>query len=263
MNGRLIVRRRLELGLSRADLARLTGLTWTMLTLLEGHRESPFLTLDAARRIARALAVDLNVIAEKWPPSRHPGGDDVCLERLLASSNGVHPQSELALALDWPLPRVIEAAEHLERRLIGTGQAIRTTAVGIQLVVRGANHGARAAARLRSRHSCPTKRQAELLRHIILSGGQRSFGEDLDAKQRADSAELARQGLIEPYLDHLRLTEHARYSLEPEIRQTPTPSVIRGLDYPAAETPVPDWTITRRGRPSSLDSSPRRLRAQS
>jgi hypothetical protein len=60
----------------------------------------------------------------------------------------------------------------------------------------------------------------------------------------------------------LRLTDHARYSLEPEIRQTPTPSVIRGLDYPAAETPVPDRTITRRGRISGVDSSPRRLRAE-
>jgi transcriptional regulator with XRE-family HTH domain len=262
VNARLIVRRRLELGLSRADLARLTGLTWTMLTLLEGTVEPPFVTLDAARRLANALAVDLNVIADKWPPTRSPGPDDVCLERLLASSDGIHAHSELALALEWPLPRVIEAAEHLDHRLVGTGQAVRTTDRGIQLTIRGANHGARAAARLRSRHTRPTKRQAELLRLIILGGDRRSCGEHLDDHQRADAAELSQQGLIEPYRDHLRLTDHARYSLEPEIRQTPTPSVIRGLDYPAAETPGPDRTITRRGRISGLDSSPRRLRAQ-
>ena len=226
-----------------------------MLTLLEGHREPPFLTLDATRRLAHALAVDLNVIADEWPSSRNPGREDICLERLLASSNRVHPHSELALALEWPLPRVIEAAEHLEHRLTGTGQAVRTTPGGIQLTVRGANHGARAAARLRSRRTRPTKRQAELLRLIILSGGHRSFG-DVDGKERADAAQLSQQGLIEPYLDYTRLTDHARYSLEPEIRQTPTPSVIRGLDYSAAETPVPDWIITRRGTASSRESSP-------
>jgi len=63
VNGRLIAQRRLELGLSRGDLAHQTGLNWDFLEAIESRGEPPFVTLDAARRLAHALGVDLDSIA--------------------------------------------------------------------------------------------------------------------------------------------------------------------------------------------------------
>jgi transcriptional regulator with XRE-family HTH domain len=202
VNGRLIAERRLALGISRADLARLTVLSWTLLTMLEETHEPPFVTLDAARRLARALAVDLNGIADSCH-APVAASDDVRLERLLASAAGAHTYAELAFAMEWPLQRVIAAADGLEHRLLDTGQALKTSPRGVRLASRGGRYTTCDLARLRPPPANLTKR---LLESSQLSG--------------------------------MRLTDNATFSLEPEIDQLPTIGPVKRRRFnPAARPP--------------------------
>lgn len=237
MNGRLIAERRWALGISRADLARLTGLSWTLVTMLEEEHEPPFVTLDAARRLARALAVDLNGIADSCH-APVAASDDVRLERLLASADGAHTYAELAFAMEWPLQRVIAAAAGLEHRLVDTGQALKTSPRGVRLASRGGRYTTCDLARLRPPPANLTKRQAELLRIAIFGTSEQRCCENLDEVQRSDAADLCRLGLLESsQLYGMRLTDNATFSLEPEIGQLPSIGPVKRLRFNRAARP--------------------------
>lgn len=238
MNGRLIARRRLELGLSRSGLSRLTGLNWDLLEALERSGEPPFVTLDAARRIASALGVDLDAIATRRDkPLRTP--DDVRLEQLLARTRAAHAEAALAFAFDWPLRRLTQATRRLEQRLVNTGHALQRSNHGIRLIARGSEQASHDLARLRSRETSITKSQAELLRIAIIGTGRQQWP-NFDADQRADAAKLCEHGLVEASVDQLRLSEDARFSLRPQLRHTATASVMLARERPPASTVASD-----------------------
>ncbi len=218
MNARLIFERRLELGLSRGDVARISGLSWAMLEALEGRNaDPPFLTLSAACRLARVLAVDLNTVAGRTFGTRE-SDDDVRVEKLLAATRETHTETELAFAMRWTLPRLIDAIERLEHRLTDTGQAIQRCETGIRLTARaeGVNHYL---GRLRSLRTTPTKRQAELLRSVLKETNYRRTWDAFDAEQRSDAAKLCELGFVLPSMHLLMPTADASFSLKPEVRE--------------------------------------------
>ncbi len=216
MNATLIARRRLELGLSRGDLARITGLSWQLLQAIESSAEPPFVTLDAARRIARALAIDLDSIAADHEYAG-PAPDDVRFVRLLASANDAHTLTELAQAMRWPLTRLADAVEQLELRLGPTGQILQHRAGRLRLTGRGQLCTTPELARLRARHEPITKEQAEVLRIVIIGSGRQQWWEHFSDEQRTAAARLCDHGMVAPAGNSLRLTDRAKFSLQPEI----------------------------------------------
>ena len=108
INTALLAQRRIELELSRTDLARLTGLSWDVIARLETDTEPMALTLDAARRLASALAVDLTSIAGR--DATDPTPDDVLLEALLAHAYRPMSITDIARVLRWSLTRAQQSA---------------------------------------------------------------------------------------------------------------------------------------------------------
>ena len=217
MNGTLVARRRLRLGLSRTDLARLTGLSWDLIASIEERGEPPALTLDAARRLASALAVDLNSLAA--PHGRpEPKADDVALEALLAHADRPLSTTELAATMHWNLERTRGALTRLEERLSGTGQSLRHATPGrYELAARGDLLPTADLERLRRCDDAITTADAALLRRLIVGRERSRCWEDFDADQRAALARLAERGLVEPAGSWVILSMNARFNLEPDL----------------------------------------------
>ena len=63
--GERIKRRRQELRMSQAELADTTGLRRATISELESGKQ-PGMSIDTARKIARALGVSIDYIADTW-----------------------------------------------------------------------------------------------------------------------------------------------------------------------------------------------------
>lgn len=226
MNARVIAGRRLQLGLSRTDLARLTGLNWDLIARIEEHGEPPALTLDAASRLASALAVELTTITShgREPPTP----DDIRLEALLAHADQPLSVTDISRALGWRLTRTRRAHELLHARLVTTGQTLRHVAPGrYELVARGDVLRPDELGQLRRSESAITAHDAGLLRGLITGRHRERRWEHFDADQRASLARLAERGLIHPAGTWVSLTADADFNLQPDLRSGP-----HGVQWP-------------------------------
>ena len=252
MNGRLIEGRRLELGLSRGDVSKSSGLSWAMLTALEHAGEPPFLNPPRAGSL-KSSAIDLNTIAGGALASP-AASDDVRLEALLAGTREAHSEAELAFAMQWPLQRVIDAIERLDQRLTPTGQAVQRRETGIRLIVRGPL-AHRDTGRLRSLRTTPTKRQAELLRIVLTGTSYERSWDAFDAEQRSDAAALFELGFVyagsEVRAPVLAPSADARFSLEPRYDELAPRSVAASRPTPAQSTTAPTAADSRRQQPAA------------
>lgn len=221
MNGRLIARRRLELSLSRNDLARQTGLGWDLIVKLEGGQQPQALTLNAAQRLAAALAIDLNALVQHSIP--HTGDHRLILrlEALLAHTRRPHTPHELARAMDQPIHAITAALNQIEDRLLNTGQTLRRHDGQVELVARGDQLDPDDVAQLRRARDPLGAPEIAMLRRIALGRLRDRCWETLDQADRHLIARLAEHGLIEPGTDHLQLTACAHHCLEPEMRLGP------------------------------------------
>lgn len=119
MSGDELRRRRLALGLSRRALAERTALTIAAIEHLEQHGDHP--QRSAAHRVRDALGLPQ---PSNHARARDPTPDDVAIEALIADHATSCSPEDIADALDWTLPRVIDSIEALRRRLEQTGQAL-------------------------------------------------------------------------------------------------------------------------------------------
>lgn len=119
MSGDELRRRRLALGLSRRALAERTALTIAAIDHLEQHGDHP--QRSAAHRVRDALGLPQPSNPVR---TREPTADDVAIEALIADHAASCRPEDIADALDWTLPRVINSIEALRRRLEQTGQAL-------------------------------------------------------------------------------------------------------------------------------------------
>jgi transcriptional regulator with XRE-family HTH domain len=125
LNRRLIATRRATLGLSRHDLAQATGLATGTIEHIETNGSHGDLQLSSAVQLAGALGVALADLLQPPGPARSATSGDVAVEALLAEQRQPLTAEELADALDWTLARTLAALRALQRRLVGTGQALQ------------------------------------------------------------------------------------------------------------------------------------------
>lgn len=219
MNGELIARRRLLLALSRSDVARQTGMSWDLIASLEGGHEPQAITLDAVRRLAGCLGVDLNALVKRSTSQQ----EDVVrrLEALLTHARRPHTPDELGRAAGLSIDTITTALHELERRLTDTGQALHHHEGRVEIVARGDRLRPDDIAQLRRAHDPLGVAEATLLRRIAIGRLRDRRWETLDEPDRRLLARLGDHGLVEPATDHVRLTAHAHASLEPELRPGP------------------------------------------
>jgi len=234
INTALLAQRRIELELSRTDLARLTGLSWDVIARLETDTEPMALTLDAARRLASALAVDLTSIAGRG--GADPTPDDVLLEALLAHAYRPMSITDIARVLRWNLTRAQQALERLTRRLLTTGHAIRCVhRERYELAARGNIVRPAELARMRRQESIISTDDARLLLRLITGRDRDRLWEDLDSDQRAGVARLAGHDLVQPAGScWVSLSYEAQFNLQPDLNRTGPHGVQWPLRSPRA-----------------------------
>ncbi len=234
MNSRLVTERCLALGISRTDLARLTGLSWELIAHIEEHGEPPALTLDAARRLASALGIDLTTLTSR--PKQPPTPNDVRLEALLAHADRPPTATDIADVFGWTLERVVDALSGLDARLAETGQTLRRLPHGrYALTCRGEVLEHDEIARLRRHESPVTGTDAALLRHLIRGRLRDRRWSEFTPDQRTSLARLAEHGLIERTSTRVNLTPDARFNLEPNLQHSGPHGVQWPLRSPALE----------------------------
>jgi len=229
MNGGLVVERRLQLGLSRSDLARLTGLSWDVIVAIEERGEPPALTLNAARRLAAALAVDLTTVAAAWgrPPAQQ---DDIRLEALLAHADQPLSLTRIARALRWSLEHAQHVLQRLDGRLAATGQTLRHVAPGrYELAARGDVLQAGDLSRLREHEQAITAPEAALLRRLIIGQREDRCWANFNHSQRRTTARLAERGLIRSDGTWVHVTADVDANLQPDLDRTGPHGVQRPL----------------------------------
>ncbi len=220
MNSALVAERRLQLGLSRTDLARLTGLAWDVIATIEERGEPPALTLHAARRLASALAIDLTTIAAAWGRAQ-PEDEDVRVEALLAHADHPASATHIADALQWSLKRTQRALQHLDERLAGTGQTLRHTAPGCyELAPRGDVLQPGDLGRLREREEPISAADAALLRRLIIGRREDRCWANFDSRQRTRLVRLAQRGLVQSDGTWIHLSADAHENLQPDLDHT-------------------------------------------
>ena len=231
INTALLAQRRIELELSRTDLARLTGLSWDVIARLETDTEPMALTLDAARRLASALAVDLTSIAGR--DATDPTPDDVLLEALLAHAYRPMSITDIARVLRWSLTRAQQALERLTRRLLTTGHAIRRVHLErYELAARGNIVRPAELARMRRQESKISTDDARLLLRLITGRDRDRLWEDTD--QRAGVARLAGHDLVQPAGCWVSLSYEGEFNLQPDLNRTGPHGVQWPLRSPRA-----------------------------
>lgn len=217
MNGALVAERRLQLGLSRSDLARLTGLSWDVISTIEERGEPPALTLNAARRLAAALAIDLTTAAAAWGRPR-PHDDDVRVEALIAHADQPISATCIAQALQWSLEQTQRALQCLDERLAATGQTLLHAAPGrYELAPRGDVLQPAELGRLRDHEGPITAGDGALLRRLIIGRREDRCWANFDPHQRARLARLAQRGLIQSDGTWIQLTADADENLQPDL----------------------------------------------
>jgi transcriptional regulator with XRE-family HTH domain len=131
-----LARLRSERGLSQRALGAEAGLNPVVISTLERGRNHADLTLRQLQRIAGALGVAPSSLLAKegWsgdPVEAKP--EDAIVEAALVCTDAATTTTDLATALNWPLKRVTQALQALERRLGVTGQRLHRASNGYSL----------------------------------------------------------------------------------------------------------------------------------
>jgi transcriptional regulator with XRE-family HTH domain len=133
LNTALIRQRRLELSISKRELARRINVTAPAVIALERGTNHHALKLREVNDLARALSLPITSLIAESAAAPPPAPDDVALEAALLSIRGRRRMIHIARVLGWPRQRVEAAAEALTARLIHTGAVLENTDLGIQI----------------------------------------------------------------------------------------------------------------------------------
>lgn len=124
VDGRILARRRLEIGLTRRLVARASGVNESVISKLESGELPPLMRAKALLRYADALGLHPAEVFSGHPPPPEPvepTHDATALGALLWSCEQAVPRSAVADALGWDSIRVNRAVEALDFQLRGAG----------------------------------------------------------------------------------------------------------------------------------------------
>lgn len=124
----LLHTRRLALGLEQQRLADLISLSsGEAIRRLERGSNQAQMTLVMVALLADALGLSVGELLVEPEQSTHtaaPDDDAATVGAILSSADVWVPVDELAVALDWPRPRTVDALTELEARLRAAGQRL-------------------------------------------------------------------------------------------------------------------------------------------
>lgn len=234
---------RIRAGLSRRALRNRLGMSAGKWRAVVTGRNHESLTVGFLFELAAALGTH--------PAALIAGGRDGILEvtddaakleaALLAAGKFVHADA-LCLALDWELPRFIQASKSLRARVDGTGAVLVTARTGLALQPRvevlsqDEQHAVQRAA-LPAGGMRTTS--AKLLRQLAAGQG----GDDLEwgAPDRQALGELLSLGYLVTDGENFRLSDAVRASFAPYLMPTRVvpslPSRSRSRQVPLAKKP--------------------------
>jgi transcriptional regulator with XRE-family HTH domain len=164
--------RRLELGMSTRQLAKLTGTTGVTIGELERGRNIDGQPVALLVRIADALALTLPELLAPSPRDEwaDDNGDAAAVGALLHGQQQPSRVDNLARALEWTLPRVRHALEALDVHLEAAGLCVHTASGAVQLArAAGAidDTSIERAAQARDRRDPVSTLHAQLVRYIL------------------------------------------------------------------------------------------------
>jgi len=220
---RLILERRLALGLSRPALAKRVSRSSSVIERLERGDNHDRLTLDLVVALARALAVQPGDLFPAAAP-RPTQPDDTRVEAALAMVDKGLAASELAQGLGWAYDRVLAALGALGERLRPTGINLHQHAGRWRLRSRVAVLGRdeqRGIEQARVANARLSLYDAQVLAQVVVGDVTARWVADASNAQRVSLATLMRLGYAEPSGAGLKPTQAVRYSLGVE---EPTPA---------------------------------------
>lgn len=197
--------RRVQLGLSQRELARIVGLNSAAVSQLERGRGQEELTVRVLGRIAEALGLSIGALFSaaggKTPSGvgASPGSDDLLVEAVLHTAKFAVTSERLSTVLGWELARTRRAIKALQGRLAGSGVVVHWQPNGWTIQPRGDLLTADQTAqlertRMRTRQICePAMR---LLRLIALDGLEKNRAKHLGEADRVSLLTFIKSGLV-------------------------------------------------------------------
>lgn len=232
LDGQVVRRRRLTIGLDLSNLAAALGVTGQVVNRLEhGSRQNP-LTVSFIVDLAHALGLDPVDLIE--PPAPTTPGDLVdttdaaTAGSILAETAGWADIDDLTDALDWTLGRTLVALDALDAALCASGQRLAWLADREVRIVGKATER-HAVAKVTGRHieRRGVTRDEAMTLHLLVEGRSRAPVAALGPAMRMSLARLGAAELIQtdvPVHDQyqqtklegdekLRLSDDARFNL--------------------------------------------------
>ena len=231
LDTRLLIERRVALGLSRLQLAKRVAKSPTVIGGLERGDNHETLTLGLVASLASALAVQPRDLFAT-PTDGVPQPDDVRVEAALSMVDKALSTRELASGLDWSDARTLAALESLRERLAPSGVNLHQHAgrwylrSRVAVLSREEQRGVEQARVAKARLSLY---DAQVLATVVAGYATARWVADASNAQRVSLATLLRLAYAEPDRDGgLSVTESVRYSLGLD-RRAPTPiNALRG-----------------------------------
>lgn len=198
LNGTLINRQRLVLGLTRHELAKASGVSWQTLEKLErSSGAEATVLLSTLRRVAHALGLKpTDLLADDDRAGGTPLDATVVGTVLATHAQGL-TDDVLARALGWSTERVRDAIATLNEQLQTVGQTVRRVDGRSQLAPAKSTLHARQAQALARRSDPLDTDHARTLLRVLRRHSRNRYWEDFTADDRRHLMHLIAQGVLE------------------------------------------------------------------
>lgn len=198
LNGTLINRQRLVLGLTRHELAKASGVSWQALEKLErSNSADATVLLSTLRRVAHALGLKPTDLLTDDTPAGSAPPDATVIGTVLATHTQGFTDDVLARALGWPTERVRDAITTLTEQLQPVGQTVRRVDGHSQLAPAKSTLHARQAQALARRSNPLDADHARTLLRVLRRHNRNRYWEDFTADDRRHLMHLLAQGVLE------------------------------------------------------------------
>lgn len=198
LDGALITRQRIALGLTRHELARASGVSWQTLEMLERHGSvDGAVLLGTIRRVAYALGLKTSELLADDEPTAGAPPDATIVGTVLATHTRGLADDVIARALGWETERVRDAIATLTEQLQPVGQTLRRVDGRNQLAPT-ANQLDRHQAQELARRSHPLDPDhARVLLRVLRGSSRNRYWEQFASDERRHLMHLIAKGILQ------------------------------------------------------------------